>query len=293
MKETKTALVAKNMFGDELYQQRARMALPILVRQAHAQQHLTYKKLANEMGLPNARNLNYILGSVGVTVQELALKWGEQIPPIEGLVVNQSSGLPGDGFIDFLTKEQKRKPSLKEKRLLIKTALVQVYAYPKWLSVLAALKLKPLRDRYFGGGEFRGGGESERHKMMKEAVAQNPELLGLSRKMQSGETEIPIPSGDSLDVLFTMKSKWIAVEVKTSKSGNDDLVRGLYQCVKYAAVLETWRGIEGNQEDVRVILVLEDKLPSELFGLKNALGIEVIDELGEKLTELGIFLPEN
>ena len=251
---------------------------------------MTYKTLADEMGLANARNLNFILGSVGVTVQELADSWEERIPPIECLVVNQSTGVPGDGFINFLTKEQAKRPTDREKRLLIRTALAKVYAYPKWHEVLSALDLKPLEVKFFEGKFSRSGSESDRHKSMKKAIADNPMLVGLAKSVPVGENEFPLPSGDYLDVLFQNKAKWTAIEVKTSFSNKKDLVRGLYQCVKYMAVLEAWSSVEGSQEDVRVILALEKELPLSLVGLKNSLGVEVVENVGAKLKANGLSL---
>ena len=49
-----TARIAKGIFGEKLYQERARAALPILVRQATAQQKIKYGDLAEEVGMPNA-----------------------------------------------------------------------------------------------------------------------------------------------------------------------------------------------------------------------------------------------
>ena len=45
--------------GAKTYQQRARSALPILVRQAKAHQTMFYSELALEMGISNPRTLNY------------------------------------------------------------------------------------------------------------------------------------------------------------------------------------------------------------------------------------------
>ncbi len=101
-----TARIAKGIFGDKLYQLRARVALPILVRQATAQQKITYGDLAEEIGIPNARNLNYVLGSVGTALLELGRKWDEEVPAIQCLVVNGATGLPGKGVDDFLLAGQ-------------------------------------------------------------------------------------------------------------------------------------------------------------------------------------------
>jgi hypothetical protein len=55
--------MAKNIFGYELYQRRARVAFPILVRQADAKEPITYEALAAELGMPNPRNLNFVLAN--------------------------------------------------------------------------------------------------------------------------------------------------------------------------------------------------------------------------------------
>ncbi len=64
-----TGEVAKFIEGKKLYQERARKALPLLVRQALANQPILYSDLAQELDMPNPRNLNYVLGSIGYTLQ--------------------------------------------------------------------------------------------------------------------------------------------------------------------------------------------------------------------------------
>jgi hypothetical protein len=44
--------------GEKLYQERARLTLPYLVRQAKAGQTIYYSDLAKEINIPNPRNLN-------------------------------------------------------------------------------------------------------------------------------------------------------------------------------------------------------------------------------------------
>ena len=65
--------------GNKLYQERARRALPLLVRQAKAGRTITYGRLADELRMPNARNLNYPLGSIRASLQLLGGKWGKTI----------------------------------------------------------------------------------------------------------------------------------------------------------------------------------------------------------------------
>ena len=94
-----------------------------------------------------------------------------------------------------------------------------------------------------------------------------------------GETEYSLPSGDRLDVLFRDKDDWIAVEVKPSISGLADITRGMFQCIKYRAVIEAYHATKFLPQNARAILVLEGSLPDEMIPLKNILGIEVIENV--------------
>ena len=87
-----TAIVAKPIdAAGELYQQRALRALPILVRQAWAGRQIYYGEIARELDMANPRNMNYVLGSVGTSLQILSDKWKERIPPQEGATVSAAA----------------------------------------------------------------------------------------------------------------------------------------------------------------------------------------------------------
>ena len=62
--------------GDKPYQEMARRALPILVRQARAHRTMFYGELAVELGMSNPRNMNYPLGAVGNAMLDLAKNVG-------------------------------------------------------------------------------------------------------------------------------------------------------------------------------------------------------------------------
>ena len=94
--------------GDKLYQKRARRALPILVRQAIAHRTMFYTELASELGMSNPRNMNFPLGAIGNTILHLAETWGRPVPPIQALVVNKSTGLPGVGIAWRVPASQRR-----------------------------------------------------------------------------------------------------------------------------------------------------------------------------------------
>ena len=279
-----TPAKAKDLFGDSLYQRRARAALPILVRQAAAQQKINYENLAEELSM-RARNLNYVLGSVGTTLLGLGRKWDDEIPAIQCLVVNKATGLPGEGVDSFLLRGRTMgKLNRKQKHALVNAVLGNVFSYPKWPRVLKALKLMPVESSarllVQAARTGRGAGESEEHRWLKNYIAGNSDSVGLSKAFARGKTEFALPSGDCVDVVFSSELAWIAVEVKSLISDEGDITRGLFQCVKYRAVIDAWRGSEGEAVECRAILALGKKFPDVLIPLRNVLGVEVVENVG-------------
>ena len=175
------------------------------------------------------------------------------------------------------------KLSRKQQRDLVNAELLKVFTYPNWLKVLRALGLKQVSIDYSTlltkASAFRGGGESERHKRLKLYVARHPEVVHLPYTISNGKTEYQLPSGDSLDVLFRDKDDWIAVEVKSSISGPGDIIRGMFQCIKYRAVIEAYQATRSLPQNARTILVLEGSLPEDLIPLKHILEIEIIENI--------------
>ena len=113
--------------------------------------------------------------------------------------------------------------------------------------------------------------------MLKEYVQFHPELLRLGKRVGPGTIEKGLPSGDRLDVFFDAGDEWVAVEVKSARSDELDIVRGLFQCVKYDAVLNGVSVTEYRDIKVRAVLVLESYLPSRLLSMKHMLGVEVLE----------------
>lgn len=124
-----------------------------------------------------------------------------------------------------------------------------------------------------------GTGESERHRTLKQFVALHPEVLNLPPSAAPGRTEVLVASGDILDVHFDLQDEAVCAEVKSSISDEADILRGLFQCVKYKAVLEAQQVVSRRSKKVRTVLVLESKLPSRLAFVRDSLGIEVREEV--------------
>ncbi len=278
-------VTAKNaLCGDKLYQVRARAALPLLVRQAKAEQRIFYSDLALELGMLNPRNLNYVLGAIANALIELGRTWNTKIPSLECIVFNKNTEMPGEGISWFVPdKEAFRQSSTQEKKIIIRQMLTEVFQFRRWNEVLTEFGLNPaarvapkLSSTKTSPG-YNGKGESQEHRQLKEFVARNPHVVRLPAKAGPGQTEYELPSADVIDVLFSRGCQWVGVEVKSRKSSVEDITRGVYQCIKYQALINAVRRVGQKQPDTRVVLVLEGQFPNELLGLRNTLGVEVID----------------
>ena len=270
------------LHGDKLYQERARAALPLLVRQAKAGEPITYKRLARELGMPNPRNLNYPLGSIGESLKNLAEEWKEKIPQIQTLVVYKHSLVPGPGISSFLgyTEASFAHLPLQTRRRTIKGIQTAIHTYRRWDDVLRALNLTPATSRaesLIGSVQaFRSGGESESHRRLKEYVRDHPRLIGIRHACEK-VIERSLPSGDVMDVSFESSRHWIAAEVKSGGSVDGDLARGLFQCIKYKAVMTAVLAANGKLKNVDATLVVEGKLPRDLFSLANTIGVQFVE----------------
>lgn len=283
-KETGELTSHGQLSGNKYYQKCAREALPILVRQAKAEQLMYYSSLAAELGMLNPRNLNYVLGTIGNALVGLSRKWKKKIPPIQCLVVNKQTGIPGAGIAWFVDDiNQFKRSSTKQKRLIIQRMLTKVFSFDEWDDVLQyfalsssknpVIKLKPVKSVH----KYGGSGESEEHRKFKAYLAKRSHLFGISSP--NGETEFEFASGDCVDILFKTNNLWLGIEAKSKKSSSEDITRGLFQCIKYRVLIEATQMVEQMKPNARVILAMEDKFPHKLLWLKNTLGVEVIDNI--------------
>lgn len=189
----------------------------------------------------------------------------EKIPSLNSLC--KKNGLPSNGLsfveegYDTLGKEEKKKIA----DMLDQSAII--YGN-KWFKVLERLGIEPIND--FTQQEIEaitqkprdrfGGGEGSAHKELKNRICNNPDIIGYDN-VKHAATEEVLPSGDKLDVYFELNNgDIVAVEVKSATSDDDDHKRGIFQCVKYQAVLEAMQSIRKTGNNITVILVTETEL---------------------------------
>lgn len=278
-KSTAQTTREKSISGTSKVEKLAALILPILVRQAKAGKTITYKALAKEIGTHH-RVIGRALGIIGNELSRM--KGLDGTPPlINACVVNQSTGDPSEGVDEFM-EQRLSKIQKTERPLAIRLLQEESFNYPRWDVVLKNLSLESAvgklqeepSHRYHGGT-----GESDTHRAFKEFVRRHPERIHLHKDISSS-VEYELKSGDRLDVVFENKQIIVGIEVKSDISDVADIQRGLFQVVKYQAVLSAMESVSKTPRKVKVYLVLENALPTDLVWVRNTLGVEVIDSFG-------------
>lgn len=128
-------------------------------------------------------------------------------------------------------------------------------------------------------GKSFGCGEGDNHKKLKEYIFNNPAAIGIGNVAERDMERILL-SADRLDVWFRQyDGTCIAVEVKSSISTDADVMRGLYQCVKYKAIMDAENTVHGDRHTNKAILVLGGSLSEENRYVRDKLGIIVIENI--------------
>jgi hypothetical protein len=118
--------------------------------------------------------------------------------------------------------------------------------------------------------------ESDAHRALKKHVAAHPELVGLPRTAKA-TMEKTLGSGDRADVYFVAGNKFVIVEVKSTISPEGDICKGVFQCVKYKALLRAHQKLKKVVPNGDAILVLGREMPEAAKSLAGALGIMWVD----------------
>jgi hypothetical protein len=241
---------------------------------------ISYGELAKEINYPQpyigslfALNIGRTLGVLGHLIDKVIVD-GETPPFIQALVVQKQSNLPGDGIKEFYPDYPRLSPN--KKRDYINKEYNRIFLFGnRWEILLEKLGITPTDD-IFPPTQHRynpyGSEGSPEHKRLRDYIVNNPEIL-YTHPDEKGIIEYPLKSGDSVDVYFETESESICVEVKSSRSGPDDIERGLFQCIKYRTIVEAENKVLGIIKPVKSILVLEEEIPNNLRKVRDCLGI--------------------
>ena len=277
--------IIDNVISTEATRQNVRLMLPILIHWAKSghNEH-TYGDLIHAIGKSKFSGIGHALYAVQEVLNNLSKKAGNKnIPTLNSLCKNAKTMLPSEGF-EFVSPKYNQLDEA-GKRVFVEGLDSKALNYPHWDWVLDQLELKeatPFSDEQLEAikktCQNYGSGEGKEHKALKEYILKHPERLGYS-DIVFAETEHILPSGDRLDVYFELSDgDHVAIEVKPSISTDQDITRGIFQCVKYYAVMEALRTIECKDYEIEVILVSAATLSSQNKSLAVELDIDYIDK---------------
>jgi hypothetical protein len=121
---------------------------------------------------------------------------------------------------------------------------------------------------------YGGPPESEEHLRLKCYVKAHPQKFGAPENCHAVAEKL-LKSRDEIDVCCTVSGEQLAIEVKSVRSNDSDIERGIFQCVKYRAVLEAEAKCDDKGPKIRTRLVSEGPLSAECVRQAKLLGIEV------------------
>lgn len=267
-----------------------------LVEAAMKRGDLTYGeaklRLEKEVGfspIGRATRLGYAAGEL---MKRIHAKYPDA-PLLNTLLVLQEDHMPSTGagwfMAEYYGKRRLAKEGIREEdpelwREYFEAAAEEVYGYSDWPEVYEEVYGRPFSidtssmsaANPKGGTEKDGiprgrGGEGPNHKALRLWVRDNPKSVLPGRKVSRSETEVDLLSGDRVDVVYYSESSTFALEVKSKDSNEADLKRGIYQCVKYHAVMQAMD--PRHDADIKAVLVTEMKLPGYLRELAKRLGV--------------------
>ena len=269
--------------GRERSYQLAKQMIPVLISWAQEQcSPQYYSTLSRAIGHRTSK-IGYQLGIIGDIFAQLEKESGEKVPILNALVINKGSKRPSDGLgavMDGYDEWDEKK-----KRQEAENANKKAYSYKNWPWVLKALGLMPYNgssEVSIRKGKYKNGeSEGPYHKALKEYILGHPKEFSIENVKVKGNEHVLL-SGDRLDVYFQLKEgKQIALEVKSRISDDADILRGIYQCIKYKAVLTAECLAHGENANVEAFLVSENELSEENCKTANMLSVKylVFDKL--------------
>lgn len=271
--------IIENIVPTEATRKIVRAIAPVLIYWAKTgQTHHTYGDSSAAIGRPNFYRLGHSLGLLQSVIEELSATSRQKIPTLNCLVKNKREGIPSNGF-KFVWSKYDMLDDI-DKSLLIEGMISEAIQYPNWDWVLTQLELSPYSpftdkdtatikssaDKYYDG-------EGKAHKELKEYIYNHPNAVGLKDVVRA-KIEQLLPSGDKLDVYFELANGTVvAVEVKSSISDDADITRGIFQCVKYKAILEALKMIDPKVHEIKVIYITARELSNVHHQLVSTLSV--------------------
>lgn len=268
-------------------------ALPILIRWAKEGEPRTYSDLGEELlehydhpVMPRKDLYGAVAGAIAQALDRLSDETGERIPPLHAILVNKRTRIAGEGAIRispaYFTGKDTSTPDAM--RAQLEAAMDDVFNWPHWDRIAAHFGVDVLEPATGVKDEGQAislpvlppqmGGESKEHQALKAWVAAHPEEFEDLGAFPTGTNEKLLSSGDRLDVYFKNdQGLQLAVEVKTSSCSEDELKRGVFQAVKYRAVLRAMQKSENKIPNGEAMLVCTRKPADQTKQLMKRLNV--------------------
>lgn len=292
----KSTSLPEALRGKKWREKTARRMIPLLVWCAQNKKTITYGELDKEIQRRHwghhvhAAAYGWPAGAIADALIETASKWKTRIPPLNALVVVKKTGIPGDGcdyYLEHYLHKNVRITTNSQREAMAEETMNKVWEFDEWGEILKEYGLAPIKDnipclllhtnkRKPRKGGWSTGPESKEHRALKEWVAKNPQILEDDIRFRNGKVEYLFASADRADVVFSHKRGCIAVEVKANNANDADIERGIYQCIKYKALLRAELSVNGDIPNGRSILVSERDLSEALQRLAGFLGVRVV-----------------
>ena len=259
----------------------------MLINAAKKESKVTYGRVARMLAKEHEfRNRHRRVHVAAYWMMKAILeKYQDAPPPLHVLMVNQKSGLPGEGAIAVYEQMDEYMYLVDEYRHL--TNMDMKREYWQYITDKATEDVYSRSARYwdklfnevFGGSlpepteqesteedgiSYDRNGEGKNHEALRLWVRDNPEEIDDEFAGIEAETEVVLDSADRVDVVYYGK-KIVALEVKSKDSNDDDLKRGVFQCIKYRAVLSAMDN--RSNPPVEAILVTQRKLPGDIAAI--------------------------
>ena len=225
------------------------------------------------------------MGYVAGTAMDMILEQDRTAPLLNVLLVQAATRLPGNGVNGYLRSRFPKanpddiynNPEFRKK--IVNRAARHAYAYTGWDDLYRRiygnnLDPIPIETAEKDGIRYGRRGEGDNHKRLRLWVMNNPDKLKNEYRNVRADTEVELLSGDRVDVVYYAENKTVAVEVKSRDSNRADLRRGIYQCIKYRAVLDAQ--ILEQSIPVHSLLVTEEELDGELKQLAKKMKVKYL-----------------
>lgn len=241
-------------------------------------------ELERRLGIPTIFPTK--IGAVAGALMDDLLKIQPKAPLLNA-IITRPNGMPGRGVAPYFARRYRQPELLTWNKIphttrleLVERERKRIFEYGDWerLAQQAYGSIPKITGMRLAGkwkdydANCKGGpAESKEHRLLKYWVSRNPEAIGIPRISTTSTVEARLLSGDEVDVLFRNGTRHYVVEVKSRRSNEFDLERGIYQCVKYREVRLAEHAPFNIQ--VEAILVTEAPLPNDLATRAKLLGV--------------------